>query len=224
MILDSRQVRKVLTKPRIIDDLLAVSADLPSPACIQWRYDPIVVSDSLTAAWHRENFRRLARALAGATLVVNTSLVEPYVRTIRRIADESVEYRNVDPLRHKMVARRAAPVRQAGAAAGLLLRDLSAIACDNGMQLRACCNPESELPASQCCGVQLFEPYGSMVGAAVGTLAAGPSRAACRCVRTCDIGMDDTCVAGCAYCYAVSSQPAAIANMRRHDPASSSLR
>jgi DNA repair photolyase len=36
--------------------------------------------------------------------------------------------------------------------------------------------------------------------------------------------MDNTCLAGCRYCYVLLSHETAVANFRRHDPAGVSLR
>jgi len=44
-------------------------------------------------------------ALAGATRVVNVSVVEPYLKAIRRMPDPTLEYRRADPIRHRTVAR-----------------------------------------------------------------------------------------------------------------------
>jgi hypothetical protein len=48
-------------------------------------------------------------------------------------------------------------------------------------------------------------------------------RKACGCVVSKDIGMYDTCVYGCAYCYATASFDRARENYRRHDPKSPTL-
>ncbi len=139
-------------RTHVIEDFRTVSRDLPDPGCIQWRYDPIVLSERYTPAFHRENFTVLARALAGATRVVNTSIVEPYLRAVRRM-DPSVCYRAVDPDRHKTVAKRYSGLpRGREDVVGSLLRELAEIAHPFGMELRACSNPEWILPASQCVG------------------------------------------------------------------------
>lgn len=45
-------------------------------------------------------------------------------------------------------------------------------------------------------------------------------RRACRCVESLDIGMYDTCINGCQYCYAVSGLEGARKKHERHDPQS----
>ncbi len=56
---------------RVLDDFLAVSATLPQPEAIQWRYDPIVCSTRYDRQYHVNKFSEIACALAGATKVVN---------------------------------------------------------------------------------------------------------------------------------------------------------
>ncbi len=205
-----------------VSDFLAVAEALPDPRCIQWRYDPIVLSAAHPPDWHRAHFGALARALRGATVVVNTSFVEPYAKTIRRMDDESVRYRRFDPSRHKTAARRDPPPLQIAEEAAALIRDLSAIARAHDMELRSCCDPDHGLPPSQCCSPELFEPYAAAFQAE--SLPPAPSRSRCRCVRSIDIGTTDTCVAGCRYCYAVTSHRAATRNFRAHDPEAPALR
>jgi hypothetical protein len=52
----------------------------------------------------------------------------------------------------------------------------------------------------------------------------GNVRKACRCLKTVDIGMDNTCLAGCRYRYVVTSHASAVKNFRRHDPSKPMLR
>lgn len=207
-----------------IDDLLATSHALPDAGCIQWRYDPILLSSMFSARWHEENFRNLARLLRGSVRVVNVSFTEPYLRTVRRMEDPSMRYRQVDPRRHKTVARLEPPVAPVAADGDLLLRDLADIAREHDMELRACSNPELALPRSRCCGPELFATYGETLSRTISALPPGPSRGDCRCIRAVDIGMDNTCIAGCRYCYATVSHKSAHKNHARHHPGDSSLR
>ena len=65
----------------------------------------------------------------------------------------------------------------------------------------------------------IFAAFGLRVG---GTK--DPSqRAACGCIASRDIGMYDSCLFGCQYCYATSSFDRARANHAAHDPLATSL-
>lgn len=205
-------------------DFVAVSRNLPSPACIQWRYDPIVLSERYGIDFHLRNFQRIAAALEGATKVVNTAFAEPYLKTVRRVDDHTVRYRKLNPKRHRTVAARYPQLGQIDNAGKELLDGLAGIAAEHGIQLRVCSNPEWPMPRAQCCGVELFEPYGAEVSQQISALKSRPSRTGCRCLKLIDIGMDNTCLGGCRYCYVVQSHQTAVQNFRRHDPRGIMLR
>jgi hypothetical protein len=200
---------------------LRASRMLPSPSAIQWRYDPIVVTAAFGADWHRDNFRRIASALEGAVRVCNISFVEPYLKVVRRMGKE-VAYRPADPTRHRQALRKWPDLGQAGAPEARLVEDLARIAREHGIELRSCCGPETGLPASSCCGADLFECYG--IREASPPPAPGPTRKGCRCLKSLDIGMDDTCPGGCIYCYAASGPGTAERNARNVSPDAARLR
>lgn len=203
-----------------VESFLRTSALLPEPACIEWRYDPIVMADRTPASHHTRTFSGIARALRGATRVVNVSIVEPCAKALRRISDRSVRYHPPDSDRQRSVLRRYPDLRVADEA-NSLLQDLADIARGEGIELRVCCNPEYGQVRSRCIGPDLFAPYGIALEE---WLRPAPSRSACLCLRSVDIGMDNTCIAGCKYCYAVTSQEVAIDHFRQHDRAGSALR
>ena len=205
----------------VLPAFLRASGKLPSPSAIQWRYDPVVITDVYNADWHRGNFRRIASALEGATRVCNLSFVEPYLKVVRRMGEEVV-YRPLDPERHKQAARKHPAMRQAGEPETELVRDLAGIAREHGIELRGCCDPAAGLPESSCCGVELFECYGTR-GLPLPP-APGPTRKGCRCLKSLDIGMDDTCPGGCAYCYVTNDRRAVERNARGHSADSVRMR
>jgi hypothetical protein len=204
-----------------IPAFLRASRILPGPDAIQWRYDPIVVSGTFDSAWHRENFRRIASRLEGATRVCNVSFVEPYMKVVRRMG-EGVRYRGAEPGRHADVGRRFPGLPRAGEPELELAAGLAGIAREHGIELRGCCDPRAGLPPSACCGEELFGPYG--IGEKIASAGRAPSRAGCRCLKSVDIGVGDSCPGGCLYCYANASAQAAGRNCARHDPAGVRIR
>lgn len=210
-----------------IKDFLAVRDLLPGSAAIQWRYDPILISDKIyDYAWHVKNFTEIATGLEGKTCVVNVSFTEPYQRAIVKAPEghnfswrQSAE--QVDIIYKKHPELRAVGEREIE-----LLFEFEKIARERGMQLRSCCNKEysAKFPTAQCCGAELFAPYGDILNLQVSGLPDGPSRPSCKCLKTVDIGMDNTCPGGCFYCYVTTSVESAIHNYKKHDPNAPMLR
>lgn len=209
---------------RTLDDFLSISMKLPAPECIQWRYDPIILSTKYNIEFHVKAFKNIANALAGATKVVNTAFVEPYLKAVRRLHDTSILYRKVDPQRHKTVARKFPHLAQLGNEAQYLLNELTQIASENDIELRVCSNPEWPSLRARCCGSELFSNYGEDIAKAVGAIKQAPSRDGCRCLKSVDIGMDNTCISGCKYCYVVQSHKVSVKNRQSHDCMNVSLR
>lgn len=210
-----------------IDDFIQLAETLPGAAAIQWRYDPILIAPDYTGDWHRKNFEAIADRLQGSTKVVNVSFVEPYLKALSKAADwRDILWRRPDPVRHKMALRKYKDLQAVGIDEELLLADLADIARKRGMELRVCCNQEYDIlfPTASCCGLELFMDYGEEITSRVSSLAPGPSRPGCRCLKTVDIGMDTTCPGGCFYWYVTTSLERARLNYDRHDPAATMLR
>lgn len=178
------------------------------PRTVAWRYDPIVITDSMTTDWHIENFARLADAFVGISDEVATSFVEPYrkvrLNLDRLSAETGVPWRDPD-----LDEKRG------------LVRRLSELASERGMLLRVCSQPQvaGGLPEGCCIDpVRLRD-----VGAASFSSRLAPTRTGCHCIQSIDIGEYDTCPQGCAYCYANRDQQTAARNLRRHDPQANEL-
>ncbi|MDO8803707.1 MAG: DUF1848 family protein [Elusimicrobiota bacterium] len=211
----------------VIKDFIKVAKSLPAPECIQWRYDPILISTKVyTHAWHRKNFKEIAASLAGHTRVVNVSFTEPYQKAIDKVPEgHEIAWRQTNKQR-EAIYKKYPNLRAVGEQEITLLHELEAIAKAYGIQLHVCCNSEytDKFTPAQCCGAELFEPYGPVINWQIAAFPAGPSRESCRCVKTVDIGMDNTCPGGCFYCYVTTSQDLAAENYKKHDPKASHLR
>lgn len=182
-------------------------ADRVGPQKAIWRYDPIVITSLTDPDFHKEAFRRIATALRGYTERCVISIMHPYRKAERRFTEEGIELKTCEE-----------------SAMGELLRFMAGEAQDRGMEIQSCAQ-----------GIEL-EAHGVRQGKCVddGYLAgvfgidAGHTkdrsqRRACGCIKSKDIGMYDTCLYGCLYCYATGSFKKAAENYRRHDPNGPSL-
>lgn len=223
--LDSRQYRyyfqfTILGYPREIDPkspplatavgIFQELSDRLGPRRVIWRYDPIVFTGLTPPSFHAQNFRRIAQSLKGSTYRSVVSIVDMYRKTKSRLqrmerTPAAIQACQTDDFRS-------------------LMRDLADAAHANGMGIVSCAE-EMDL-----------RPFGISPGKCIDdeviTQAFGldvlpkkdPSqRAACGCIISRDIGMYESCLYGCIYCYATKSFAQARANYEAHDPNSPSL-
>jgi hypothetical protein len=198
---------------RALDGARALAEALGSPRAVRWRYDPILLGGRDTAEDHRRRFEALARALEGFTREVVVSFVDLYRKTARRLAALEPGGYPVDPEAGARDEDRS------------LIRDLVAMAEAAGMRVTTCAEPRSFASEGAAPG-RCIDP------AWLGALFPGRDlprrkdpgqRRDCGCAPSIDVGVPDTCLHGCAYCYAVNSQRAAVARFARHDPEGDAL-
>jgi len=183
------------------------------PEKVIWRYDPIVLSEATPPAYHREAYARLARALAGSTRRSVISLMDDYPKIRSRLGEMGRQGAQLLPL--SLAAEKASlPVWVED-----LLRDLAEIARTNHMEIQSCAEEFDLLPYSIRPGKCVDDEYIQRVFGLDVTHSKDPSqRKACGCMVSKDIGMYDSCLFGCRYCYATTSFERARANYLRHDP------
>lgn len=193
-----------------IDTFRATSQRL-APWRVVWRYDPLVSSNRTDVPFHRETFRRLANALQGHTERVVVSVVDIYKKTerqFRALEKEGFHFQR-EPLEN-------AGFRQ-------LLRELTDIATQHGMEIYSCAEPkplaELGIAPGRCIDSELIQRLGG-----IATIKKDKGqRAACLCHQSRDIGVVDTCLHGCRYCYSTRSHELAMRRYQEHDPTSSML-
>jgi hypothetical protein len=186
-------------------------ADRIGPRRVTWRYDPIVLGPGHELEDHLERFGRLSAALSGAVDRVVISGLDLYAKTRRRLAVlPHGETLACDPRQHPSWVP--------------LIRGLAERAADASMELVSCAEPDDLTPlgappAGCLDGLRLREITGTPI-----PLTKDPGqRPACRCVASRDIGAPDTCLHGCAYCYATRSHGTATRRHARHDPSAPAL-
>ncbi|RME70027.1 MAG: DUF1848 domain-containing protein, partial [Planctomycetota bacterium] len=188
-------------------------AERIGPERVTWRYDPIVLGPGFPEREHVRRFARIAAALEGATRQVVVSVLEPYRRTRRRTeaaAPGAVAWERDEPCEQR---------------ARSLLARLVAIARQHGMCMEACSQAadysDLGIERTRCVDAERLESIGA--GRRLSRAKDRGQRALCRCVVSRDIGIPDTCMFGCTYCYATRSDALARRRRSEHDPRAAAL-
>ncbi|MBN1532375.1 MAG: DUF1848 family protein [Spirochaetes bacterium] len=187
---------------RVRRGLAALRAMLP-PRALWWRYDPIIVTGTLTPQWHRDNFTRLCDTLwAGNTgrVIVSLAHIDGPYESIRRRLVRLCQSRG-DPL--------DMPGYNAFIELAAALRDTAAA---RGIELEVCCSPlireahRGRIRQEGCLAERYIAPLVDSMpplrrrGTRRGSDSLG--YAPCGCLESVDIGANGTCRHGCVYCYA----------------------
>jgi len=178
-----------------------------------WRYDPILFSDITPSAWHEKQLSYLIDSLKNYTKRLIISFVDPYPKSrvsasrvsgarIAAFAPDVFEpetYRGLAEFIGREAAGASLEVRTCAEAADLIQYGIRKGKCIDDELIRAITGSELALKKD-------------------------PSqRKLCGCVVSKDIGINNTCLFGCEYCYATSNIGTAEINYKKHDPASPSL-
>ncbi len=156
---------------------------------VVWRYDPVILTETMNAAWHASSFALFAEALAGYTERCIISFLDDYRKIRNRMRD--IGY--AAPGREEMADLAG---RFAGTAGAF---DIALCTCSQDIDLAHC-----GITHSRCIDRELI---GRISGRRVGGTGKDRSqRRACGCAESRDIGSYDTCMHGCLYCYAASNR------------------
>lgn len=189
-------------------DMVRRLANAIGPDRVVWRYDPIVFSNVTDRAFHIARFGYLAGNLRGSTRRVIVSGMSLYRKNRGRLQELSRDGIVIKPkgeiVESEIAKLLSAMVETAGA---------------NGIELVSCAEAldwrRFGVEPGRCIDNELI---GRVFGVRVDGRKDPGQRPECRCVVSRDIGVYDTCIRGCPYCYAVSDLDAAKEKHALHDP------
>lgn len=168
---------------------------------VAWRYDPIFLTDTYSIEYHLKSFEKIAQELSGQVSFCVISFLDLYEKTKRNFP-EAKEVGKSDQ--------------------EFLTREFVRIGKQYGIPIRTCCeNPDLSKCGADVTGCMTKE----VLEQATGCLLQIPQkkkavRDGCSCLLGSDIGMYNTCLHGCVYCYANYDKKTVAENIRLHDPAS----
>lgn len=188
-------------------------SDHIGPDRVIWRYDPIVLSDVTSENFHLCAYKRIAEALEGYTHRSVISIVDIYRKIHKRMDKLDTQGIRIED-----------PGEKPDRAFAVLMQGLACIAEDNGMEIASCAETFNLQSYGVNPGKCVDDAYIEQVfGIEVDRRKDPSQRKACGCVVSKDIGMYDTCLFGCVYCYATGCFEKTRMNHDNHDPDSPSL-
>jgi len=177
-----------------------------------WRYDPILFSNLTDLEWHKKQFTLISEQLMGYFERCVISIIDPYRKTTSRMNKETPSF-------FELAEDVFVPEAYLS-----LVAFMSEIAQKTGFEIQTCAE-----------GTDLSQ-YGISHGKCIDDeliaritdrplhFKKDPSqRKTCGCVVSKDIGVNNTCLYGCKYCYATRSLMSARENFKKHDSKSPSL-
>ncbi len=196
--------RYLRDKEDIVNTFIRLSRQIGSHRVI-WRYDPIILNEAYTSKYHLHSFAEICRQLEGYTKICTISFVD--------------DYRKLSRLAREMIIRDISEEKQ-----HYLAANLAHIANGHGIELRACCErvdyTNDGVKPAACIDKELIE---QICGRRLNLKKDKNQRSCCGCAESVDIGVYNSCLNGCIYCYANHSEASIKANHMKHNPESDIL-
>lgn len=165
---------------------------------IVWRYDPILLTDSQDIAYHIHNFTDLCRMLAPFTDTCIISFLDWYPSISASLSSFTRQITKQEIYQ--------------------LARDISNIAHHYRIKLATCAEAmdlsEFGIAHASCIDQTRIE---QILEVPISAKKDRNQRTECGCIESIDIGIYQTCLHGCKYCYATSSFQQALRNTKQHN-------
>ncbi len=170
---------------------------------IIWRYDPIIFTDDLTPVFHLKNFEYIAENIGEYTKRVVISIVDDYVKTNRRLNKLETNYQNDQinkPFLEEFLFKLVNIAKR---------YDLEVQSCAESIDLE-----QIGIIHGKCIDDHLIKRE---FGIDLTFKKDKSQRIACGCTISKDIGINDTCLMGCEYCYATNTHNISVKNKVKHN-------
>ncbi len=193
--------RSLPCKETLLEAFINVSEHVGANRIV-WRYDPIVLDGQHTVGYHVKQFESMIERLKGHTNRCVISFVDPYQSVSNRLGHAPLYDMSLSNIK-------------------TLAKSLGDLGQKAHMDIVTCAEPidlsSYHIRHGACIDQGIVE---DIVGCPI---TVGPDRnrrSACQCVDCIDIGTYNSCLNGCVYCYAVTSDAGARRAVSMHDPLS----
>ncbi|TCS76782.1 DUF1848 domain-containing protein [Pectinatus cerevisiiphilus] len=172
---------------------------LIGPERVVWRYDPIIMTKQMTVYYHINCFRKMTAALEGFTHSCIFSFLDFYTKLRRPLYDMGAAV--IKQTEMFQLAESFAEIAQK--------HNIKLFACSEAVDLS-----RYGIKPACCIDAGLIE---KIIKWPIRHTHDHNQRNGCNCAESIDIGMYDSCLNGCKYCYATSSLQAVQKNRLLHD-------
>ncbi len=190
---------------KLIDNLILLSKTY-SKDYINWRYDPIIISDKTNFQFHLKNFQIIAKRLKNHVERCIISFVYLYEKVKKNILKVEKE--------HNILIQNPEFDFKIK-----LANELAEIATSYGIKMYSCCGDYltgQKIKKAHCVDWELIKKLFYNKGTEI-YYKTKPTRKECGCTESTDIGAYNTCAHGCIYCYANIDKEDAYNKHKDHD-------
>ncbi|MCL2287465.1 MAG: DUF1848 domain-containing protein [Firmicutes bacterium] len=191
----------VLRKDTNTLDTFKKLSEIVGPDRVIWRYDPILINVKYTAEYHLQAFEKIAKKLCDYTHKVIISFIDTDYKAVKSNTDKLQLAEFPTETKTQLVSNFASIARSCG---------LTVYACAQKLNLQ-----EFGVGRARCIDNELFE---KLHGHGLNIKKDKNQRSECGCAASVDIGMYNTCLNGCLYCYANYIPKAIVTNQNKHNP------
>lgn len=168
------------------------------PNCLEWRYDPIFITEKYDLEFHIEKFSQIASELSDYTNYCTISFIDLYKKVVRNFP----QARGVEIEEQLIIGE-----------------NFSKIAADCNIQIKTCLEgtllDQFGCDSSGCMTQKVIE---RAIGNNLKIPKGKYKNRECNCIFGRDIGAYNTCMHGCKYCYANSNMKLVKRNQKLHNP------
>ena len=172
-------------REKIFDTFKKLSDKIGSKKVI-WRYDPIIITDKYTLDYHKKYFEKIAKTLRGYTEKCIISFMDIYSKVKRNMKE--IKFYDINKDNESIIE---------------LSKHLSEVGKTYNIKIETCAE-EIELKDfgighAKCIDDKLIS---EIIGYDINAKKDKNQRLPCGCIESFDIGVYNTCLSKCLYCYA----------------------
>ena len=199
-----RTIEAAVPKTQTAIDTFIKLSDMIGQDKVVWRYDPILLSNQVDIDEHKRLFSKIAFLLSGKTDRVVISFSDFYKKTERNLSNvENLIYSDITQDMNSLLD---------------LAKFMSDVASSHGMIIKSCAEhidtTNVGIKHGKCIDEELIK---DVFGLSLSNKKDKGQREECGCVKSVDIGMYNTCLHECSYCYATFNKKMVIDNRKKHD-------